>query len=111
MSDTPEFVNGLIFKMPQDTAPDFVKGSLSIKVEEMITFLSSKKTDWVNIDLKVSRAGKAYAQVNTFVPESRQDAAVRQNTTQQAQQGQPAPSADFDDSDIPFMRYEYRAII
>ena len=101
MSDTPEFVNGLIFKMPRDGAPEFVKGSLSIKVEEMITFLSGKKTDWVNIDLKVSKVGKAYAQVNTFVPESRQDASVRQN----APQADPVPSKqdlnDFDD-DIPF---------
>ena len=103
MSDI-EFVNGLVFKLPRDGAPDFVKGSLSIKVEEMITFLSGKKTDWVNIDLKVSKAGKAYAQVNTFVPESRQDATIRQNAPPQGSNQGAAPTVDpdFDDSDIPY---------
>jgi len=116
----PEFVNGLIFKLPRDGAPDFVKGSLSIKVEEMITFLSSKKTDWVNIDLKVSKAGKAYAQVNTFVPESRQDATVRQNNPAEHHSGaveqknptytHNAGQNDGFSDDIPFMSYEFKSI-
>lgn len=108
MNDTPEFVNGLIFKMPRDGAPDFVKGSLSIRVEEMQTFLAERKTEWVNIDLKVSQKGKAYAQVNTFVPESRQDEAIRQNNPAEhhsgaVEQKNPtyAQNDDFD-QDIPF---------
>ena len=99
MSD-PIFVNGLIFKLPRDNAPDFVKGSLSIRVEEMITFLTEQKTEWLNIDLKVSKAGKAYAQVNTFVPESRQDVTAQQNTPSQTAPQQKV-DPDFDD-DIPF---------
>ena len=99
MSD-PIFVNGLIFKLPRDNAPDFVKGSLSIRVEELMTFLTEQQTEWVNIDLKVSRAGKAYAQVNTFVPESRQDASIRQNTPQPPQ-GKPVIDNEFND-DIPW---------
>ena len=113
MSDVA-FVNGLIFKMPRDNAPDFVKGRLSIKVSELISYLSTKETDWLNIDLKVSKAGKAYAQVNTFVPESPQDATARQNNPAEHHSGAvgqkhptyggtagQTPDNDFDDS-LPF---------
>jgi len=94
MSDI-EFVDGLIFKLPRDGAPEFVKGSLSIKREELIAFLSGKQGEWINIDLKVSQKGKAYAQVNNWKPDG----------NQQAPQQQSAPSQvannDFDE-DLPF---------
>lgn len=63
------FTEGMIFKLPNEKAPDFIKGSLSFKVTEFIDFL--KKHDnkgWVNIDLKVSTGGKAYAEINTWKP-------------------------------------------
>jgi hypothetical protein len=108
MSDEPQFVNGLIFKMPHENAPEFVKGALSIRVEELMTFLTQQKTEWVNIDLKVSKKGKPYAQVNTFVPESRQDEAIRQNNPAEHHSGAVgqknptyAKNDDFD-QDIPF---------
>jgi len=100
MSDTPEFVDGLIVKKPHDNAPDFVKCSVSIKRSELISWLSTRTDDWINLDVKESKKGSWYAQVNTFKPESRQDAAARQN----APQSQPAPPVidpDFSD-DIPF---------
>ena len=93
-----EFVNGLIFKLPHENAPDFVKGSLSIRREELITFLTTKEDDWINIDLKVSKNGKAYAQVNNWSPEKQEQPQVQHQTP-----SQPAPQSndDFDD-DIPF---------
>lgn len=68
-----EFVNGMIFKLPRDNAPEYVKGSLSIKVAELTGWLSAKQEEWVNIDLKVSKGGKAYAEVNTWKPEAKAD--------------------------------------
>ena len=105
MSD-PIFVNGLIVKAPNDKAPDFVKAAISIRVEELITFLSEQKTEWVNIDVKESKKGKWYAQVNTFKPESKQDEAIRQSATPQAPEG----ANDFDD-DIPFFLCEYKSVV
>ena len=70
MSEDKIFTDGLIFKLPRDTAPDFVKGSLSVKVEEFKTWLDAHVDNgWVNIDLKVSQGGKAYAEKNTWKPE------------------------------------------
>jgi hypothetical protein len=107
MSDEPQFVNGLIFKMPHENAPDFVKGALSVRVEELQTFLAEQKTEWINIDLKISKAGKPYAQVNTFKPESRQDQAIRNSSNQGQQTAAPANQVDNgftpnDIEDIPF---------
>ncbi len=90
MSDI-EFVDGLIFKLPHEKAPEFVKGALSIKREEMIAFLSGKTDEWINVDLKVSKAGKAYACINSWKPENQE----------QAPQAAPSGNEDFDES-IPF---------
>ena len=63
------FADGIIFKLPRQGAPDFVKGSLSFKVEDAIKFLQEhNKNGWCNVNLKVSRAGKAYADLDTWEP-------------------------------------------
>ena len=90
---TVEFVDGLIVKAPNENAPDFVKAAISIKRSELISWLSTKTDDWINLDVKESKAGKWYASVNDFKP-SKQDVTAQQN----------APSQSvLDDSDsIPF---------
>jgi hypothetical protein len=50
------FLNGFLFKRPHENAPDFVKGSLSIKVDEAIEFLQKYNNNgWVNADLLASK--------------------------------------------------------
>lgn len=61
------FIDGLIFKAPRATAPSFVKGSLSVKVEAFAAFAREHQKDgWLNIDLKESKGGKYYAELNTW---------------------------------------------
>lgn len=87
MAEEIEFVDGLIVKAPRENAPDFVKASISIKVEDLGKWLREKykaKQEWVNIDVKVAKSGKWYAAVNTFKPKEKT-----------------AKKAD-DESDIPF---------
>jgi hypothetical protein len=85
-----EFVEGMIVKGPRDGAPDFVKASLSIKREELIAWLSKRSDDWVNIDVKVSKAGKWFCAVNTWKPDGKSEA-------------KPASkSDDFQDDDLPW---------
>lgn len=86
-----EFVNGLVVKAPNEKAPDFIKCAISIKREELIGFLQSKSGDWINVDVKESKAGKWYAEVNSWVP----------NKAQQDQEDRGSKPAQFDD-DIPF---------
>ena len=67
-----EFPKGLIVKAPRDGAPDFVKASISIKVEELVEWLSGRDGEWVNLDVKEAKSGKWYASVNTFKPKQQE---------------------------------------
>jgi hypothetical protein len=69
-----EFVDGLIVKAPREGAPDFVKASISIKVEALGLWLRAKHKageEWVNLDVNESKGGKWYAKVSTFKPKAK----------------------------------------
>jgi len=64
-----QFAKGLIFKKPREGSPSFVKGSLSIKMNEFMEWADkNQKNGWLNIDLKEGKSGKYYAELNTFEP-------------------------------------------
>ena len=67
-TEEKEFPQGIYFKLPNAKAPDFVKGSLSIKVQDAIHWLQQQQGEWVNIDLKESRDGRPYSEVNRWEP-------------------------------------------
>lgn len=78
MPKDKEFPTGLFVSPPRSTAPDFVKGRISIKVEDFMEYLSEKDSEWLRIDVKEGfkkdEEGnpKWYAQVDTWVkPSSR----------------------------------------
>jgi hypothetical protein len=84
-----EFVDGLIVKAPHKNAPDFVKASISIKVEDLGKWLRAKYkagNEWVNLDVNEAKSGKWYAKVSTFNPKKQED----------------DPAAPRDSDDIPF---------
>ena len=88
-----EFVNGLIVKPPHEKAPDFVKCQISIKRKDLGNWLRQREEDWINLDVKVSRGGKWYAEVNDWKPEKQRP----------PEEETPVPGGDdFVDDDIPF---------
>ena len=111
MSDV-EFVDGLMVKKPHSNAPDFVKGSLSIKREDLIKWLQQKQGEWINIDLKESKKGSWYAQVNDWQPSGGGQGASGQSAPQsippQNDPNRPLPQEpptiddDFDIGKVPF---------
>ena len=73
MSDEKNFVDGLIVKLPDENAPDFVKLKLSIKLDDFGIWVSSQKSadpaiEWLNIEIKEGRSGKWYAERNMWKP-------------------------------------------
>lgn len=86
-----QFVNGLIVKPPHENAPDFVKCKLSIKRAELAQWLTTMPDEWINLQVKVGKSGKWYAEVDTWKPQG-QDS---------PQTTQPQTTDAFDD-DIPF---------
>lgn len=60
------FVDGLIVKSAK---PDFIIAKLSVKVEEFTEWTKKNQVDgWVNIDLKESKSGKFYGELNDWKP-------------------------------------------
>lgn len=61
------FAKGVVYKLPRPNAPDFVKGSLSFKVDEAIQFLEENaKNGWCNCNILVSKQGKPYVSLDTW---------------------------------------------
>ena len=88
-----EFPKGIIFKLPQGNAPDYVKGKLSIKREEAIEWLQSKQGEWINLELLESKEGKAYCKVNEWKPKPRQEVTANTEIVNSSSEG---------DEDLPF---------
>ena len=61
------FAKGVYFKR-NDNAPEFVVGQISIKASEAIQFIqeNENKSGYVNLDIKKSREGKHYIELNQF---------------------------------------------
>jgi hypothetical protein len=109
------FIDGLIVKAPHQNAPDFVKAKLSIKREDLIGWLQQQTGEWINADIKESRAGKWYAAIDNWKPDGDRvstpsnDRSASANGTSDGPPvydgppvfDNPPPAADFDD-DIPF---------
>lgn len=106
MSNETRFIDGLIVKAPHERAPEYVKAKLSIRREELISWLQQQDGDWINADVKVSQAGKWYAAVDDWKPNQGNTTSSSPRGGAPARQRQaPAPSApsnDFEDDDIPF---------
>ena len=65
-----KFANGLFFSRNAN-APDFVVGSLGIQVENAVAWIQQQKqkeNGFINVDIKKSREGKYYLELNDFEP-------------------------------------------
>ena len=72
MTKPKVFPKGLIYKLPREGAPEFVKGSLSIKVDEFTEFCAQNHNNgWVNLDFLKSKEGKLYFALNDWKPENK----------------------------------------
>jgi len=72
------FPQGIMFKVPREGSPDFIKGSVSIKKGEFIAYLQQLDStdEWANLDLKKSKGGKLYFDLNDWKPEGEATAPV-----------------------------------
>lgn len=106
MSDDITFVDGLIVKRGEN-APDYVLCNLSVKVNELVPWLEQHQSNgWVNVVCKVSKAGKHYAQLDTWKPTQGDSAKQGMATARAAAAPQPDGFADLED--IPFSNYELK---
>ena len=60
------FANGFGFKKTP-SQPSYVVGKVTIRVNDAIEFLQTHEKDgWVNLDIKLSTAGKYYLELDTY---------------------------------------------
>jgi hypothetical protein len=96
-----EFPSGLIVKPPNERAPDFVRGAISIKRDELIAWLQGRDGEWINLDVCEAKSGKWYCKVNDYKPKP------KEGPKPYAAPNRPAAPADpFEDSEIPFLSGE-----
>lgn len=71
MNEEKEFIDGLYVKKPER---DFIKCQISIKKDQFTDWykkqLANKDDDWINIDVKVNKEGKWYAEKNNWKPKA-----------------------------------------
>jgi len=93
MSEETTLPVGFFLKPPHSNAPGWVKGQIGIKVDDAIGYLKEHMNDrgYVNLDLKESKQGKLYLDLNTY----------EKPKEQPAQTPAPAPVDDLYD-DEPF---------
>ena len=103
MNDDKVFANGLIAKAPHQNAPDFVKVNLSFKMAEFIEWgRAHHKDGWINVQVKESKGGKWYAELDTFTPSKQEEYATGGQQAREAMATEPPPADDFADDTIPF---------
>lgn len=83
------FIDGMLARKPNDGAPEFIKATLRINVLELQAFLGKQTDEWITIDVKESKAGKWYAEQNTWKKDEKSAEAK-------------AAQADIDPDSIPF---------
>ena len=63
------FPDGMIFKKPTEKTPEWIKARFSFKVDEFTKFMDTHNNNgWINVDLKKSKNGKLYLQLNDWKP-------------------------------------------
>lgn len=70
-----EFPAGFFFKEKHEKAPDFVVGSVSIKVPEAVAYLQKNANTggYVNLTLKIGKSGKKYFELDTWEPKKKDE--------------------------------------
>lgn len=62
------FPSGMFVKRKKEGEPNFVKGHISVKINDFVMFLKEhgKGKEWLNFDMKLSKEGKLYLQLDTW---------------------------------------------
>jgi hypothetical protein len=94
MNDEKIFIDGMICKR-HERAPDFVTVNLSLKMKDLIAFAKEHhKEGWLNVQVKQSKGGKYYAELDQFEPKK-----------QEGREPEPAQGGDPFNDDIPFAQF------
>lgn len=95
------FADGVRVSKPSEKAPDFIKALVGINIGDFIVWANKhSKNGWVNLNIKESRGGKYYADLDQY------ERKPRQNEGEAEYPGPEAPkdtlTSEGDGVEIPF---------
>jgi len=103
-----KLVDGLIYKAPRENAPDFVKGSVSVKVEEFKKYMDANQSNgWLNLDMLMSKGtpekpSRIYFKLNDWKPKEQGGFTQEQREAHGGNQMQQIKEAGINVNEIPF---------
>lgn len=102
-----QFVNGLRVYKPRQGTPEFFKHNLVVNKSELLEWLKVQPDEEIRIDIKESREGKTYAEVNTWkataTPPREESVEKTQAQKDFEEVGQiEYPTEEINPADIPF---------
>lgn len=77
-----KYANGIYFNLPNEKAPDFVIGKMSIQKEKFVEWLASEQANekgYINLEILRSRDGKPYITVNEYRKRDKPETETDQN--------------------------------
>jgi hypothetical protein len=103
MADEKIFANGFSFTR-RENAPEWHIGRVLCKKEDAIAFLREQEGEWVGLNINIGRSGKAYLELDTFVPKQKENASEGTAGPKKEQPApkQETPAPDDDTDDLPF---------
>ena len=98
MSEKKEkvFADGFSFKR-NETAPDYVVGRLSLKVEDAVAFIKkhANSNGWINLSIMYGRSGNPYVELDTYEP-------TKQDDAKPVKKAKPVVEEEDDQDSLPF---------
>jgi len=74
MSNEKVYAKGIYYDKPRESAPDFILGSISVKLDDFMSFAGEhvNQKGYVNMDILEGRE-KPYVQLNTWTPPEKEE--------------------------------------
>ena len=81
------FPKGIFYNTPHENAPDFIKANITITIRDLNEFVNGhpkllseyQGKKQLKLDLKESKGGKLYLDINTYKPENKQTTQTTSN--------------------------------
>jgi hypothetical protein len=98
------FADGFRFER-KDSAPEYVVGRLSLKIDEAVAFINkhANANGWINLSVMIGRSGNPYVELDTYEP--KQNAEPQEVKSKAAVKSKPTPKPEVeeeDDEELPF---------
>ena len=98
-----KFPDGFWFNKPQATAPDYVIGGIKVDIDLFTKYMKENRDgDYMRFNVKKSKTGNIYIEVDTWKPSDSRPASVEKGETKSALDPALKQPEEINPNDIPF---------